>query len=44
MVLRAGEYPLAEAGKRARYRCDSDVTENFPARHPLTAHEPSQFL
>src|SRR5205814_10283848 len=38
MVLRAGEHPSAEARKRARHCCDSDVTENFPSLHPLSAH------
>jgi hypothetical protein len=40
MVLRAGEYPLAEAGERARYRGDSDVAENFSAFYSLPAHVP----
>jgi hypothetical protein len=40
MILRAGKGPLAEPGKRARYRGDSEVAENFPALYPLPAHFP----
>jgi hypothetical protein len=44
MVLRTGERPSAEAWKRASYRCDSDVAENFPAFYTLPAQLPPQFL
>lgn len=45
MILRGGERPLAEAGKRARHRCDSDVTKNFPAFYSLPAQlSPSPVL
>ena len=44
MILRAGKGPLAEAGKRARHRSDSNVSENFPALDPLPAHLPPQFM
>ena len=40
VILWAAEYPLTESRKRTRYRCDSDVTENFPAFYPL----PTQFV
>src|SRR5882762_792112 len=40
MILRASKDPSAEAGKRARYRGDSNVAENFPALYPLPAHLP----
>jgi hypothetical protein len=38
MILWTGKHPFAEARKRAGYRCDSDVAENFPAFHSLPAH------
>jgi len=37
VILWAGECPLTESRKRTSYRCDSDVTENFPAFYPLAA-------
>jgi hypothetical protein len=37
MFLRASERPLAEAGKCARNRGDSDVTKNFPPFDSLSA-------
>ena len=40
VILWAGECPLTESRKGTRYRCDSDVTENFPAFYPL----PTQFV